>query len=108
LDTFAAIEFPKARVCLILNRTFNRHALTPDQIESAIGVSVKLVNPHEPDLFIHAIYSGEPFVLSSPNGAAARVLQDLAYSCGQPDTIDEAEFTPLARTVQARVRTESG
>jgi pilus assembly protein CpaE len=104
LDTFSALEYPKQKVCLVLCQTFARRALTPGQIESAIGVSLGLVIPHEPELITHAINTGEPYVLMNSNGAAARVIQDYAYYLGQPEIVEEAELTPLARSVRSRVR----
>jgi pilus assembly protein CpaE len=104
LDTFGALEFPTEKVHLVLNRIFARPVLASDQIESAIGAKIRLVIPNEPEFIGHAINAGEPFVLLNPNGAAARVIQDFAYSLGQPDGVDNTQLTPLAKTVQTRAR----
>jgi pilus assembly protein CpaE len=104
LDTFGALDFPKEKVRLVLNRIFARPALASDQVESAIGVKISLVIPNEPELIGYAINTGEPYVLLSPNGAVARVIQDFAFSLGQPEGVDNEELTPLAKTVQGRMK----
>lgn len=108
LEAFTALDFDKSKISLVLNRTYTRLALTPSQITSALGVDINLVVPCEPELFVQAINSGVPYVLANPNGAAARVLQDFAFSLGLPEVTDNGELSPLAKTVQARVRSKPG
>lgn len=104
LDALRALDYPKERVCLVLNQTISRRGLSPGQVETAVGSSIGLVIPHEQEICAHAINAGQPFVLLSPNSSASRAIQDYAYSLGPPQIFQDAGLTPFARTVRARAK----
>jgi pilus assembly protein CpaE len=103
LDTFSRLEYPKDKVRIVVNNTFARRALAPAQIESALGLAPTLQIPHDPELFVHAVNTGQPYVLLNPGGAATRAIQDFAWKNSRVE-MDGVELSPLAKAAQARVK----
>jgi pilus assembly protein CpaE len=104
LDTFQALEYPKEKIQIVVNQPFKARGFSVSQIESALGRSISLVLPHDAELCVHAINTGEPLVVVNPNSLLTRALQDYAYEMSRAAVGAGADATPLAKAVQARLK----
>lgn len=104
LDTFERLAYPKEKMQVVVSYTFPRRALSQAQLESAISHPVALALPYDPEMFVHAINTGEPYVLLNPTSLATRAVQDYAYKLSHLESSLGADATPLAKAVQARLK----
>lgn len=79
LDTFQSLGYPKERIRVGLNWTFQRHGLARKDIEAALKRPIDLVIPFAPDPLVNAINFGKPPAYSDPTSPLGALLEDLAF-----------------------------
>jgi len=94
LDTYRKLEYKDDKTRLVLNWTFERKGLHRKNIEAALRHSIDLVVPFAPDLFIEAINSGQPFMLSKPNDKVSEMIEWFAVQISKPEHRSDAPAAP--------------
>lgn len=79
LAMFDRLGYPRDKVYLVLNSTFQHHALARSDIEAALKQPIDLVIPYTPDLLINAINTGVPVMAKSPEHPFGVLIEDFAY-----------------------------
>jgi len=96
LDTFAMLDYPRERISLLMNWTFEKRGLARKSIESALGVQVKYVMPYVESLFVEALNRGIPAVVHHEGKPLATLFEDLAYDLSSRDDRSAAPASPTA------------
>ena len=73
-----SIGSPVVDPTIVLNEMVPAHALTPDDIESALGRPIAVSLPYDPELFLRAANEGIPVVLANKDSIAAKRIERLA------------------------------
>jgi pilus assembly protein CpaE len=94
LDTFQLIDYPRDRISLLMNWTFERRGLARASIESALGAPVSYVLPYAESLLIEAINRGIPAVTYHKGKPLAALFEDLAYDLSRDDLRKEPPASP--------------
>ncbi|MHB1319803.1 MAG: AAA family ATPase, partial [Anaerolineae bacterium] len=104
LDTFSALGYPRERIALIMNWTFEKQGLARKSIESALNLPVTYVMPFAESLLIEALNRGIPAVTYFAGKPLAAALQDLAYQMSRDEDREQAPASPSAawKSVMAR------
>ncbi len=79
LHTYEQLDYPKDRIKLILNWTFQRRGLAHKQIEQALKTKISLIIPHAPDLFIGAINMGRSIIPHQSEHPIGVLFENTAY-----------------------------
>lgn len=77
VETLDLLNFPKPRRHLVLNRADDKVGLTPDKVESTLGMSISAAIPTSSQV-AHATNSGEPIVSAQPKHAVSQAITRLA------------------------------
>lgn len=85
LEAFQAMDYPPAKIRVVLNRIFEQRSMVAENIEKALKRSVDLEIPFTPNTFIPAIGKGIPPILSSPNAYIGTLLEDYAFSLSKEE-----------------------
>ena len=85
LDIFSTLGYPDERLLAVVNYSFPRGALPPENVEASLRVPVIDGIPYDSGTFIEAINKGVPFVLGKPSSQAAAVVGRLAYQVSKPE-----------------------
>ncbi len=101
LEIFDSLGYPKDKVRLVLNRTFERHSLAQSDLENALNHRVNVVIPFAPDLCVPALNSGAPPVLDKPNTEWGALFEDLAFYVGKEE--HRAQRPPMPTPAWQRV-----
>jgi pilus assembly protein CpaE len=94
LDTYRKLGYKEEKTKLVLNWTFERNGLQRKNIEAALRHSIDLVIPFASDLFIEAINSGRPFMLSKPNHKVSDMIEWFAVEISKPEHRSDAPAAP--------------
>ncbi|MEI7844930.1 MAG: response regulator [Chloroflexota bacterium] len=84
LDTFKKLGYPKDQLRMVINATFPRQGLQYEKIATALGVTISMVIPYSPDLFVEAINAGKPFIMTKPNDPISELIEDYAFNLSKP------------------------
>jgi pilus assembly protein CpaE len=79
LETYRQLGYEQNKVCLVLNRTFQRHGLKREQIEKALRMKIALILPFDPDSFVPALNYGRPMLYAKPDDRAAGLIENFAF-----------------------------
>ncbi|HEY9077845.1 MAG TPA: response regulator [Anaerolineaceae bacterium] len=79
LDTYEKLGYPKDRIRLILNWTFERRGLARKNIESALHRSIEAELPFASELLVESINYGRPLVYYKPEETISELIENLAY-----------------------------
>ena len=79
VETLDLLNFPKPRRRLILNRADDKVGLTPEKVESTLGMSISAAIPTSSQV-AHATNSGEPIVSAQPKHPVSQAITKLARS----------------------------
>ena len=86
LDTYKKLSFSvKNQIRLVINATFPRLGLQHEKIANALGVPVSALVAYSPDVFVEAINSGKPFILSKPADPVSELIEDYAFNISKPE-----------------------
>jgi pilus assembly protein CpaE len=85
LAMFDALGYPRDKIYLVLNSTFQHHALAQADIEAALKHPINLVVPYASDLLINAINTGVPVMVKSPEHPFGALIEDFAYSLSKDE-----------------------
>jgi pilus assembly protein CpaE len=77
VETLDLLNFPKSHRHLVLNRADDKVGLTPDKVESTLGMSIAGAIPTSSQV-AHATNSGEPIVSAHPRHAVSQAVGKLA------------------------------
>ena len=104
LDTFGMLDYPKDRISLMMNWTFEKRGLARRSIESALGRPIDHVFPYAESLLIEALNRGVPAVTYFEGKPLAAVFEDLAFEMSSEDDRAHAPASPTAmwKRVMAR------
>jgi len=78
LDTFKELEYSKDKVRLIVNRHYDSHQVSLDEIVKHVGLPVHWLVPYDSRSAIAALNSGQALELMNADSQAARSLISLA------------------------------
>ncbi|MFL6134050.1 MAG: CpaE family protein, partial [Nocardioidaceae bacterium] len=95
VETLDLLNFPKPQRHLVLNRADDKVGLTPDKVESTLGMSIAGAIPTSPQV-AHATNSGEPIVSAQPRHAVSQAITKLARSL-DPGTAPAEPTSPHRR-----------
>ena len=79
LDVFTHLDYPRERITLLLNATFERGALARKDIETALKQAIGLMVPFAPEAVIGAINRGVPPVVDLATKPIGVALEDCAF-----------------------------
>lgn len=80
LDIFDTLHYPRERITLVINWTFERRGLARKDIETALKHNASLVIPFSPETFVTAINFGVPPVLAAPTSPIGALFEDFAFT----------------------------
>lgn len=81
LEIFETLKYKEhKKIHVILNRTFPRMALADKDIESMLKFKIDLSLPYAADEFVNALNTGNPPVLSNPDGQVGAIFEGLAMA----------------------------
>jgi len=96
IDTFAMLDYPRERISLLMNWTFEKRGLARKSIESALNMPVKYVVPYAESLLVEALNRGIPAVVHHEGKPLAAVFEDLAYDLSRGDDRSATPASPTA------------
>jgi pilus assembly protein CpaE len=79
VETLDLLNFPRPRRHLVLNRADDKVGLTPDKVESTLGMTISASIPTSSQV-AHATNSGEPIISAQPKHAVSQAITKLARS----------------------------
>jgi pilus assembly protein CpaE len=79
VETLDLLNFPKPKRHLVLNRADDKVGLSPDKVESTLGMKIAAAVPTSSQV-AHATNSGEPITIASPRHAVSQTLVKFASS----------------------------
>jgi pilus assembly protein CpaE len=79
LDVFNHLEYPRERIALLLNATFERGALARKDIETALKQPIALTLPFAVEVLTSAINRGVPPVVDQATRPIGAALEDCAF-----------------------------
>jgi pilus assembly protein CpaE len=85
LETFQVLGYPKEKIRIGLNWTFQRHGLARKDIETALKRPIDLVIPFAPEPTVGAINLGKPPAYNEPNSPLGSLFEDLAFFFSDPE-----------------------
>jgi pilus assembly protein CpaE len=85
VETLDLLNFPRPRRHLVLNRADDKVGLTPDKVESTLGMSIAAAIPTSSQV-AHATNSGEPIISAQPKHSVSQAIATLARSLSAPPT----------------------
>lgn len=103
LQTFEALEYESKQIHLVINWTFPRDGLTQRQIETALRMKATAVIPHERDLFLRSINTGQPVLLSDGRARASQAILELAKQVSAPTMQVQDGAAPAVERRSVRV-----
>jgi pilus assembly protein CpaE len=88
VETLDLLNFPKPKRHLVLNRADDKVGLSPDKVESTLGMKIAAAIPTSSQV-AHATNAGEPITSSSPKHAVSQTLVKFANTlAGAPPKQD--------------------
>jgi pilus assembly protein CpaE len=88
VETLDLLNFPKPKRHLVLNRADDKVGLSPDKVESTLGMKIAAAIPTSSQV-AHATNAGEPITIASPRHAVSQTLLKFAGSlAGAPPKHD--------------------
>jgi pilus assembly protein CpaE len=109
LAVFDRLGYSRDKVLLVLNSTFQHHALARSDIEAALKHPIHLVIPFASDLLVNAINTGIPVMAKSPEHPFGVLIEDFAYSLSREEhkLLQPAVPSPAWKRVTQRYRQHS-
>jgi pilus assembly protein CpaE len=103
---FDRLGYSRDNVYLILNSTFQQHALARSDIEAALKHPINLVIPFASDVLINAINTGVPLMAKSPEHPFGVLIEDFAYYLSKEDhkLLQPPTSSPAWKRVTQRYR----
>jgi pilus assembly protein CpaE len=95
VETLDLLNFPKPRRRLVLNRADDKVGLTPDKVESTLGMGISAAIPTSSQV-AHATNSGEPIISAQPRHPVSQAINKLAQSIAASNVATTSETTSSA------------
>jgi pilus assembly protein CpaE len=108
LTIFQSLGYDKEKIRLMLSPIVQKRALTQEEIEAAIKLSMYGTVPYDGELFTYAINRGVPLVMSSPQSAAAQAFEDMAWELSKPEHRDYTPTRPTEMYLRVSKRKSQG
>ena len=83
VETLDLLNFPRPQRHLVLNRADDKVGLTPDKVESTLGMSIAAAIPTSSQV-AHATNSGEPIISAQPRHSVSQSITSLARTLAAP------------------------
>ncbi len=83
VETLDLLNFPRPRRHLVLNRADDKVGLTPDKVESTLGMTIASAIPTSSQV-AHATNSGEPIISAQPRHSVSQAISALARTLAAP------------------------
>jgi hypothetical protein len=96
LDTFAELDYDLDQVYLILNWTFPRKGISPDDIERFLNKKISLKLPYASDELLHGVNYGSPPTYATPEKVMGVIFEDLAFSLSKSEHLARRPDKPSA------------
>jgi pilus assembly protein CpaE len=77
VETLDLLNFPKPKRHLVLNRADDKVGLSPDKVESTLGMKIAVAIPTSSQV-AHATNAGEPIIASQPKHAVSQAIAKFA------------------------------
>jgi pilus assembly protein CpaE len=88
VETLDLLNFPKPRRRLILNRADDKVGLSPEKVESTLGMAISQAIPTSSQV-AHATNSGEPIISAQPRHPVSQAVAKLARSIAVAGVVPE-------------------
>jgi pilus assembly protein CpaE len=85
LETFGQLDYPRDRVALVLNNTFERGGLARKDIEATLKQPIAFTLPYAAEPLLSAINRGVPPVAELPNKPIGAALEDCALAVSKEE-----------------------
>lgn len=104
LRTYENIGIPNEKIRVILNHNVPNFTIEPSKIQTALGVKIDIVIPHEPVEVTKAINIGLPVVDTKPTIPISTKFFDLAFGLSHDGhkQMEKEQLTPIAAQVRDR------
>ncbi len=79
------LDYAADKIFSVLNNTFIKGALSPEEVESALGHKLTAIIPYGGDAVVKALNSGKPLVASHPNLPTGKAIAQLAFQFSPDD-----------------------
>lgn len=79
LSIYDRLGFPRDRIFVAVNQTFDLPGIKQGQIEKVLRRSVDMLIPYVQGEFIRSINFGEPFISKNPDSPVSGLYEDAAY-----------------------------
>jgi pilus assembly protein CpaE len=101
VETLDLLNFPKPKRHLVLNRADDKVGLSPDKVESTLGMKIAAAIPTSSQV-AHATNAGEPITIASPRHAVSQTLVKFANSLAGAPPKQDHKATPRETTAPRR------
>jgi pilus assembly protein CpaE len=98
-ETLDLLNFPVAKRRLILNRADDKVGLTPEKVESTLGMKIDTSIPTSPQV-ANATNSGDPIVSSLPKHPVSVAIAVLAHDLAGTPTTSAHSSSPKSRVAK--------
>ncbi len=85
LHISSQLDYAAEKIFLILNRNLAKGALSPEEVESALGRMLTAIIPHGGEAAVKALNDGRPLVASRPNLPMSKAIAKLAFQFSPDD-----------------------
>jgi pilus assembly protein CpaE len=99
VETLDLLNFPKPKRHLVLNRADDKVGLSPEKVESTLGMTISASIPTSSQV-AHATNSGEPITSAQPKHAVSQAITSLARAL---TTTAETAVTPTHAAAPKRM-----
>ncbi len=106
VETLDLLNFPKPRRWLVLNRADDKVGLTPDKVQSTLGMPISSSIPTSTQV-AHATNSGEPIISAQPKHAVSQAITALAQQLAAGGTAGAAAAAPASHGRRSILRRNS-
>ncbi len=79
------LDYAAEKIFSILNNTFTKGALSPEEVESALGHKLTASIPYGGEAVVRALNDGRPLVVSRPNLPTSKAIAKLAFQFSPDD-----------------------
>jgi pilus assembly protein CpaE len=107
LEVFDSIEYPREKIHLVLNWTFERRGLARKDIENVLRKPIELIIPYAAEAFVSAINTGVPPVIGAPDSPLCALFEDIAFQFSREDDKKVIPSTPSASYLRLQERQAS-
>jgi pilus assembly protein CpaE len=103
-EVFDTLGYPRERVIMALNWTFEKRGLARKDIENVLHQPIRVVVPFASEALVSAINLGAPPVYSSPTSPIGALLEDFSFSLSREEEQKQQPAEPTDAWLRVQER----